>query len=130
MPFHQPNPVTPLPHPLPHTALAISSRFPLGRPRLRLELDELLGDLVIGSLGEDAKDGEARLVHVHPRPQRAPAGTAAPLHHVPQLHHRRAHDAVRAAEAVVLHAHLQLVALRPILVTQNATHTEKAKSCI
>ena len=109
------------------TCTTISSPF-LGRARLRLQLDELLGDLVVGALGKDAEDGEARLVHVHTRPQGAPAGTAALLRYVSQLHDSHAHHAVRAAEAVVLHTHLQLVGLRTVLITQNAIHIEKTRS--
>ncbi|KPP70578.1 hypothetical protein Z043_110580, partial [Scleropages formosus] len=92
----------------------------LGRAHLRLELHELLGHLIVGTLGEDAQHRLARVVHVQSPAQGTPAGTAPPLSHIAQLHDGDAHDAVCPAKAVVLHAHLQLVALWPILVAQNA----------
>ena len=89
-------------------------------PALGLELDKLLGDLVVGALGEDAQHGEACVVQVHPRAQRHPAGAAALLDDVAQLHERDADQPVLAREAVVLDAELQLVRVRVVLVAQVA----------
>lgn len=97
---------------------------------VRLELDELLGDVVVVALGEDAQDGEARLVHVDAFAQRQPAGHAAFGRHVLQLQDGHAHGAVLSSEAVVLHTHLQLVALRTHLVAQGAAEeAESATVC-
>lgn len=87
---------------------------------VRLEFDELLGYVVVVALGEDAQDGEARLVHVDAFAQRQPAGDAAFGCHVLQLQDGHAHGAVLSREAVVLHAYLELVALWAHLVTQGA----------
>ena len=92
----------------------------LCRTLVRLELDELLGHVVVVALGEDAQDGETRLVHVDAFPQRQPAGHAAFGSHVLQLQDGHAHGAVLSREAVILHTHLQLVALRPHLAAQGA----------
>ena len=44
---------------------------------LRLQLDKVLGHLVVGSLREDAQDGPARLVHVDAPTKCQPAGARA-----------------------------------------------------
>lgn len=92
----------------------------LCRALVRLELDELFGDVVVVALGEDSQDGEARLVHVDAFTQRQPAGDAAFGGHVLQLQDGHTHGAVLPRETVVLHTHLQLIAFRAHLVTQGA----------
>lgn len=92
----------------------------LSRALVGLELDELLGHVVVVALGEDAQDGQSRLIHVDAFTQRQPAGGAALRGHVLQLKDSHAHGAVLSSKAVVLHAHLQLVALRTHLITQGA----------
>lgn len=92
----------------------------LCRALVRLELDKLLGHVVVVALGEDAQDGEACLVHVDAFAQWQPAGDAAFGRHVLQLQDGHAHGAVLSCEAVVLHAYLELVALWAHLVTQGA----------
>lgn len=87
---------------------------------VRLELDELLGHIIVVALGEDAQDSEARLIHVDAFTQRQPAGGAALRDHVLQLKDRHAHGSVLTGEAVVFHTHLQLIALRTHLVAQCA----------
>lgn len=57
--------------------------------------------------------------------QRHPAGDAALVGYVLHLQHGHAHGAVLPGEAVVLHAHLQLVALRPDLSAQRAGTRQK-----
>ena len=59
----------------------------LGRALVGLELDELLGDVVVVALGQDAQHGQARLVHVDALAQRQPARHAAPRRHVFHLQH-------------------------------------------
>lgn len=61
-----------------------------------------------------------------PPAQRAPAGAAALLHHLPELQHGDAQDPVLAGKAVVLQADLQLVGIRPVLIAQDAAG-EKAR---
>lgn len=95
---------------------------------VRLELDELLGHVVVVALGEDAQDGEAGLVHVDAFAQRQPAGDAAFRGHVLQLQDGHAHGAVLPSKAVVFHTHLQLVALRTHLVAQGAAKGNKEEA--
>lgn len=102
----------------------------LCRALVGLELDELLGHVVVVALGEDAQDGEARLVHVDAFAQRQPAGDAAFGGHVLQLQDGHAHGAVLPREAVVLDAHLQLVALGAHLVTEGAAIERRGESTI
>lgn len=92
----------------------------LSRALVGLELDELLGHVVVVALGEDAQHGEACLVHVDAFAQRQPAGDAAFGGHVLKLQDGHANGAVLSRKAVVLHTHLQLVALGAHLVTQSA----------
>lgn len=92
----------------------------LCRALVRLELDELLGHVVVVALREDTEHGEARLVHMDAFTQWQPACNTSFGGHVLQLQDRHAHGAVLSREAVVLHTHLQLVALRANLVTQGA----------
>lgn len=98
----------------------------LRRALVGLELDELLGYVVVVALREDAQDRQARLVHVDALAQRQPAGDAALGGHILQLQDGHAHRAVLSCEAVVLHAHLQLVALGPHLAAQCAAEGRKA----
>ncbi|KAG7220478.1 hypothetical protein INR49_018197 [Caranx melampygus] len=90
-----------------------------GRTHFRLELDELLGHLVGRSLGQDAHHRHARLIRVNARPDGTPAHAALAVSDVTQLDHGHAHHPVRPAEAVVLHRHLELVAVWR-LFTQDA----------
>lgn len=92
----------------------------LCRALVGLELDELLGHVVVVTLGQDAQHGETGLVHVDAFAQRQPAGHAALGGHVLQLQDSHAHRAVLPGEAVVLHTDLELVALRTHLVAQGA----------
>lgn len=110
------------PRPLPPPSSAL-----LRRTRLRLQPHELLGHVVAGALREDPHGGEARVVHVDALAQRAPAGAAALPRDVAQLHHGQADHAVGAAEAVVLDAELQLVALEALLVTKNAAEKGRGR---
>ena len=91
----------------------------LGVATFRLELDELLGDVVAGPLRKYPQHGPSGLVESDALGQRTPAGTAASLGHVPQLQHRHADQPVLACEAVVFHAQMQLVTVRLRLVAQN-----------
>lgn len=98
----------------------------LGRALVRLKFDKLFGHVIVVALGEDAQHGESRLVHVDASAQRQPAGDAAPVGYVLHLQHGHAHRAVLPGEAVVLHTHLQLVALGADLSAQGAERkTEK-----
>lgn len=97
----------------------------LSRALVRLELDELFGHVVVVALGEDAQHRQARLVHVDPPSQRQPAGDAALAGYVLHLQHSHAHGAVLPGKAVVLHAHLQLVALWTHLGAQRAETKQK-----
>jgi len=92
----------------------------LRRPRLGLELDELLGHVVGRPLGQYADHRGARLVRVDARAQGAPEHGRPPARQVPQLQHRRADQAVHPSEAVVLHRQLQLVAVGRLLPQQAA----------
>ena len=107
----------------PSPALLLSSAL-LGRSRFRLQPHELLGHVVVGALRQDAHGGEAGVVHVDALAQRTPAGAVALLHDVPQLDDGQAHHPVGAAEAVVLDADLQLVALEAVLVPQSTAEGE------
>ena len=92
----------------------------LGGARVRLELDEFFGHLVIAALRQDAQHREARVVHVDAAAKGQPAGGAPALDQLAQLQHGQPHRAVLAREAVVLDAHLQLVALRACVSAQRA----------
>lgn len=92
----------------------------LCRALVRLELDELLGHVVVVTLGQDAQDSQSGFVHVDAFAQWQPTSCAALGGHVLQLQDGHAHSAVLSGEAVVLHTHLELVALRAHLVTQGA----------
>lgn len=96
----------------------------LRRALVRLQLDELFGDLVVVALREDPEDGEARLVHVDALAQREPAGGAAAGGQVLQLQDGYAHGPILSSEAVVLHAHLQLVALGTQLTAEHTREGE------
>lgn len=85
---------------------------------LRLQLDELFGHLVGGPLGQDSHHRGSCLICLNAWPQGTPAHAALPVRHVPQLDHGHAHHPVRPAEAVVLHRHLELVAVRGLLPQQ------------
>ncbi|KAG7239030.1 hypothetical protein INR49_030295 [Caranx melampygus] len=104
----------------------------LSRALVGLELDKLFGHIVVVTLREDAQDGEARLIHVDAFTQRQPAGNAAFGGNVLQLQDSHAHSAVLTGEAVVLHTHLQLVALRTHLIAQSAAAEmrDKGKSYV
>ena len=102
----------------------------LSRALVGLELDELLGHVVVVALGEDAQHGEACLVHVDAFTQRQPAGDAAFGGHVLELQDGHANGAVLSRKAVVLHTHLQLVALRAHLVTQSAAAEKKVNNVL
>ncbi len=107
------------------SAVGTSSPPLLGRARLRLEFDELFGHLVTRALGEDAHDGEARVIDVYLWAQWTPAGAAGPRRDITQLYDGDTDHTVRTAEAVVLHTHLQLITLRPILVPKNTAQRER-----
>lgn len=96
----------------------------LHRTGFRLQLDELFGHLVSGPLGQDTHHRQARLVGGDARPERTPAHAALAVGDVTQLDHRHADHPVRPAEAVILHRHLQLVAVWG-LFTQDATEQER-----
>lgn len=100
--------------------VAVLAAALLCRALVRLELDELLGHVVIVTLGQNAQDGQSGFVHVDAFAQRQPTGRAALGGHVLQLQDGHAHSAVLPGKAVVLHTHLELVALRAHLVTQGA----------
>ena len=90
---------------------------------LGFQFDELLGHLIVRSLRQDAQDGPARFVEVHASAERTPAGTAALLDDVAQLHDGHADEAILAREAVVLHTDVQLKGVRLVLVPQNTEKT-------
>ena len=93
---------------------------------LRLELDKLLGHLIVCPLRENAQDGPSRFVEADALAYRAPARARALLHNVPQLQHRDAYQAVLTRKAVVLGTDVQLVRVRLILVakdTETSAHT-------
>lgn len=92
----------------------------LSRACVRLELDELLGHLIIVALRKDAEDGEAGVIHVDSAAQGQPAGTAGSLQDIAELQDSNAHCPVLPGEAVILHTHLQLVALGARLRPQRA----------
>lgn len=100
--------------------VAVLAAALLCRALVGLELDELLGHVVVVALGQDAQDGQSGFVHVDAFAQRQPAGGAAFGGHVLQLQDGHAHGAVLSGEAVVLHTHLELVALRAHLAAQGA----------
>lgn len=103
----------------------------LRRALVRLELDEFFRHVVIVALREDAQHRQARLVHVDTSAQRHPAGDAALAGYVLHLQHGHPHGAVLSGEAVVLHAYLQLVALRTDLSTQGAeTESRPCKNSV
>ncbi len=97
----------------------------LGRTRLRLEFHKLFGHLVTRALGEDAHDGEACVIDVYLWAQWTPAGAAGLRRDITQLYDGDTDHTVRTAEAVVLHTHLQLITLRPILVPKNTAQRER-----
>lgn len=92
----------------------------LRRPLVRLELDELLGHVIIVTLGQDAEDSQSGFVHVDAFSQWQPTGRTALGSQVLQLQDSHAHGAVLSGEAIVLHTHLELVTLRAHLSTQGA----------
>lgn len=92
----------------------------LSRARVRLELDELLGHLIIVALRKDAEDSEAGVIHVDSAAQGQPAGAAGSLKDITELQDSDAHGPVLPGEAVILHTHLQLVALGACLRPQCA----------
>lgn len=77
----------------------------------RFQLDELFGHLVSRTLGQDTHHSHARLVGVDARPERTPAHAALAVGYVAHLNDCHADHPVRPAEAVVLHRHLELVAV-------------------
>lgn len=95
------------------------------RAGLGFEFHKLFGHLITRSLREDAHDGEARVVDVYQCAQRTPARAAGPRGDVSQLNDGNADHAVSAAETVVLHTHLKLVTIRPVLVSKNTTQTKR-----
>lgn len=103
---------------------AFRSSALLRRANLRLHLDKLLRHLVCGPLGQDAHHRHARLVGLNARPQGTPAHAALSVGDVSQLDHGHADHPVRPAEAVVLHRHLQLVAVWGLL-TQHTTEQRR-----
>lgn len=92
-----------------------------------LEFHKLFSHVVVVALREDPQDRQARLVHVHTPAKRHPAGDAALVGYVLHLQHGHAHGAVLPGEAVILHAHLQLVALRTHLSAQRAGHENNSQ---
>lgn len=92
----------------------------LCRALVRLELDKLLGHVIVVTLGQDAQHGQTGFIHVDAFAQRQPTGRAALGGHVFQLQDGHPHGAVLTGETVVLHTHLELVALRARLVAQGA----------
>lgn len=96
----------------------------LRRTDFGFQLDELLRHLVGGSLGQDPHHRHARLVGVNARAQRTPAHAALAVGDVSQLDHGHADHPVGPAEAVVLHRHLELVAVWG-LVPQDAAEQRK-----
>lgn len=116
---------------LPHSVVVLSrcpgSSALLRRTHFRLELDELLGHLVRRSLGQDAHHRHARLVRVDAWPDGTPAHAALAVGDVSQLDHGHAHHPVGPAEAVVLHRHLELVAIWR-LFTQDAVGNRNSAS--
>lgn len=114
---------------VPEEVVVVLAAALLCRALVGLELDELLGHVVVVTLGQDAQDGQSGFVHVDAFAQRQPTGRAAFGGHVLQLQDGHAHCAVLSGEAVVLHTHLELVALRAHLVTQGAAEGELSQSC-
>lgn len=100
--------------------LLLSAATFLGGALVRLELHELFRHVVVVALREDPQHRQARLVHVDAPAQRHPAGDAALAGYVLHLQHGHAHGAVLPGKAVVLHTHLQLVALGTHLGAQRA----------
>lgn len=99
----------------------------LRRTDFGFQLDELLGHLVSGPLGQDPHHRQARLVGVNAGAQRAPAHAALAVGDISQLDHGHAHHAVGPAEAVVLHRHLQLVAVGGLLPQDAAEQRKSSK---
>lgn len=85
----------------------------------RFQLDKLFGHLVSRTLGQDTHHRHARLVGVNAWPERTPAHAALAVGHVAQLNDGHADHPVRPSKAVILHSHLQLVAVRGFF-TQDA----------
>lgn len=97
---------------------------------LRFQLDELPGHLVVGPLGENAKDCQSRVIHVDAAAQWAPAGTAGFVYDVTQLNDRDSQHVVLPGKAIVLDADLQLVTLRTVLVAQYTKGKDKNNKVI
>lgn len=89
---------------------------------LRFQFHKLPGHFIVGPLREDPQDGEPRLVHVDAAPQRAPAGAAAFVRYVSELHHSDAQHPVLPRKAVILHADLELVGVGAVFVSQDAAN--------
>lgn len=94
----------------------------------RFQLDKLLGHLVGGPLGQDPHHRHARLVGVNARAQRTPAHTALTVGDVPQLDHGHADHPVGPAKAVVLHRHLELIAVRGVLPQDAAEQKKRSQN--
>jgi len=77
----------------------------------RLKLDKLLGHLVSRPLGQDTHHRCARLIGVNAWPKRTPAHTALSVCHISQLNHGHTNHPVCSAEAIILHCHLELIAV-------------------
>ncbi len=96
----------------------------LHRTSFRFQLDKLLGHLVSRPLGQDTHHCHARLVGLNARPQRTPAHAALAVSDVTQLNHGHADHTVRPAETVILHRHLELIAVWRLL-TKDTTEQKR-----
>lgn len=100
-----------------------SSAF-LHRTSLRFQLDKLFCHLVSRPLGQDAHHRHARLVGLNAWPERTPAHAALAVGHVTQLNHSYADHPVCPAKTVVLHRHLELIAVWRLL-SQDTTEQQR-----
>lgn len=91
------------------------------------QLDQLLRHLVGGPLGQDPHHRHAGLIGVDARAERAPAHAALAVGDVSQLDHGHADHPVGPAEAVVLHHHLELVAVGGLLPQDAAVQRRPVK---
>lgn len=88
-------------------------------PDVALELDKLLGHLVVVALRENPQYRPAGLVHLYSLAQRQPTRARALLDDVLQLQYGNPDQTIVAREAIVLDADVQLVKVQLLLVVAN-----------